>query len=297
MNHAKQHILLFTLSTCACLSQVQAQSSNLVADGATLNLVSSQFSFTEGPAVNKKGDVYFTDQPNDKIYKYDTKGKLTEYMSPSGRSNGLFFDAKGNLISCADNKNELWKIDNKKQVQVLVKAFEGKLLNGPNDLWIRKDGGIYFTDPHYPRKYWDRSQKPIEPKVYYLNPEGDLRVVMDGFMQPNGIVGNPESNLLYVADIKGQKTYVFHMEENGDLSQRKLFCEMGSDGMTIDKAGNVYLTGKGVTVFNPEGEKIDHIDVPEGWTANVTFGGKKRDMLFITASKSAYTLKMNAKGF
>src|SRR5687768_12629027 len=120
---------------------------NIIAPGATVQLVSSQFSFTEGPATNKKGDVYFTDQPNDKIWKYGTDGKLSVFLEKSGRSNGLYFDKKGNLISCADEKNELWSIKPSGKVTVLLKDFKGARLNGPNDLWVDSKGGIYFTDP------------------------------------------------------------------------------------------------------------------------------------------------------
>ena len=189
-------------------------------------------------------------------------------------------------------------IDKNKKVTVLVKDFEGKKLNGPNDLWVDPKGGIYFTDPFYKRDWWARTEKEIDPEnVYYLSPDRKkLVVVATDFVRPNGIVGSADGKKLYVADINAKKTYSFQINADGSLSDRKLFAEMGSDGMTIDNKRNVYLTGKGVTVFDENGKQVDHIAVEEPWTANVCFGGKGQKTLFITASKSVYTLKMNVKG-
>ncbi len=271
---------------------------SLIANGATLQLVSSQFKFTEGPAVDKKGNIFFTDQPNDKIWKYSNDGTLSLFMENTGRSNGLYFDRKGNLIACADEKNELWCISPKKKITVLVKDLNGLRLNGPNDLWIDPKGGIYFTDPYYQRPYWDHKTPDIkEQKVYYL-PKGkkELIAVAEDLVQPNGIVGSADGKYLYVADIKANKTYRYLVNKDGSLSEKKLLIEQGSDGMTLDNKGNIYLTGKGVTVYNSEGIKIATIEVPSKWTANICFGGKDRKLLFITASDSVYTLAMQVHG-
>jgi gluconolactonase len=276
----------------------QEDSMNLIASGATLHLVSSQFSFTEGPAADKKGDVYFTDQPNDKIWKYSTKGKLSVFLDKAGRSNGLYFDKKGNLVSCADEKDELWSISPKGKVTVLLTDFEGHRFNGPNDLWVHPKGQIYFTDPYYQRSYWDRKSPDIKgQKLYYL-PKGkkDAIVADENLVQPNGIIGTSDGRYLYVSDIRDSKTYRYSISDDGSLTDRQLFVGQGSDGMTIDKQGNIYLTGKGVTVYNPTGKKIAHIDVPAKWTANVCFGGKQKNILFITASESVYTLQMRVRG-
>jgi gluconolactonase len=244
------------------------------------------------------GNVFLKDQPNDKILKWSPDGTVSVYMEGAGRSNGLYFDNNGNLLSCADLNNELWLIDKSKKVTVLVKDFEGKKLNGPNDLWADAKGGIYFTDPFYKRDYWSRTEKEIEKEnVYYLSPDGKtLTIAASDFVRPNGIVGSGDGKILYVADINARKTYSFKINPDGTLTDRKLFTEMGSDGMTTDNKGNLYLTGKGVTVFDPSGKQIEHISIDEPWTANVCFGGKGQKMLFITASKSVYTLKMKVKG-
>jgi gluconolactonase len=271
---------------------------SIVADGATPHLLSKQFSFTEGPAVDSKGNIFFTDQPNNKIWKYSTDGKLTIFLENAGRSNGMYFDKKGNLITCADEHNELWSIDKKGKATILLKEQNGKKLNGPNDLWIHPNGDLYFTDPYYQRPWWTRTQPEIEgQKVYYLAKGKTAAIpVIENLVQPNGIVGTPDGKSLYVADIRGRKTYVYTIKEDGSLSEGQLFTELGSDGMTIDNTGNLYLTGKGVTVFNSVGKQIAHIDIPEKWTANVVFGGKHFDKLFITASEAIYVLDMKVKG-
>lgn len=271
----------------------------LLAKGTELKQVASEYKFTEGPAADQQGNVYFTDQPNNRILKWSTDGTISVYMEDAGRANGLFFDNQGNLIACADEYNELWLIDENKEVTVLVNDFEGKKLNGPNDVWVHPNGGIYFTDPFYKRDYWDRTEKEIKSEnVYYLSPDRkDLTVAASGLVRPNGIMGTADGKILYVADINDGKTYSYQIGNDGSLTNRKPFVDMGSDGMTLDNKGNLYLTGKeGVTVFSPDGEQIEQITVPEGWTANVCFGGKNRKTLFITAMKSVYTIDMRVKG-
>jgi len=278
--------------------QTENGQSEIVADNAKPQLISKQFSFTEGPAVDKKGNVFFTDQPNDKIWEYDTNGKLAVFMDKTGRSNGLYFDKKGNIIACADEQDQLWSISPKGKITVLVKDFEGHKLNGPNDLWIDAKGGIYLTDPYYQRDYWTRKKPDLDgQKVYYL-PKGKKELVMvaGDLQQPNGIVGTSDGKYLYVADIRANKTYKYEIGENGTLTNRQLFTEKGSDGMTIDNRGNIYLCGNGVTVFNPQGKQIEHLNIPAKWTGNICFGGKNRDQLFITASEGIYLLKMKVKG-
>ncbi|MCE9565901.1 MAG: SMP-30/gluconolactonase/LRE family protein [Planctomycetes bacterium] len=269
-----------------------------VAAGAKVEKLAGGFKFTEGPAPDAEGNVYFTDQPNDKILKWDTDGKLTTFMEPCGRSNGLCFDKNGTLWACADEKNELWKIDVKtKEKTVVVKDNAGKLLNGPNDVWVTPEGGAYFTDPFYKRPYWKRgAQEQDVQGVYFLSHQGVLTRADGDYKQPNGIIGSPDGRKLYVADIGAGKTNVYDIEKDGTLKNRKTFCDMGSDGMTIDDEGNVYLTlGKAVTVFDKAGKKVVAIDVPEG-TTNVCFGGKDMKTLFITAGTSLYSVKMRVKG-
>ncbi len=290
--------LFSVLLLIGCNTSNQQPITDIIAEGATLQQVDTSYTFTEGPAVDAEGNVFFTDQPNDQIVKWATDGSISVFMKDTGRSNGLFFDAEGNLLACADENNQLWSISMDKEVTVLVNDFEGKRLNGPNDLWVDANGGIYFTDPFYKRDYWTHEEKEIEEeRVYYLSPDRQtVSVAADQFVRPNGLIGTPDGKKLYVADIGDQKTYVFNINEDASLTDRTLFTEMGSDGMTIDNQGNIYLTGQGVHVFNSAGEKIKHIEVDERWTANVTLGGKDQKTLFVTAMGSVYTLDMNVSG-
>lgn len=281
--------------------QLNSQEDNLteiLEPGATLEKLAGGFSFTEGPTADKKGNVYFTDQPNDRIFLWNEKTSLSYFMEPAGRSNGLALDAEGNIWSCADEKNELWRISPDKKVEVIAGSYDGKLFNGPNDLWISPSGGVYFTDPFYRRKWWNHTEMPQEKQlVYYLKPDHKtIIVVADDLLQPNGIVGSPDGKRLFVADIRAGKTWSFSINQDGTLTDKKLFCEMGSDGMTIDSKGNIYITGKGVTIFDKNGKKLGNIPVPENWTANVCFGGKKRKTLYITASTGFYQIKLKVKG-
>lgn len=270
----------------------------ILAADAALEKLAGDFAFTEGPASDAQGNVYFTDQPNDRILKWSITGELTSFMQPSGRANGLCIDKSGSIWACADEKNQLWRISPGGTHTVVLETHEGRLLNGPNDLWIAPHGGVYFTDPYYQRDYWKRGATEQECQgVYYLAPGStqSIRVVND-LEQPNGIIGTPDGKTLYVSDIGAGKTWKYEVVEDGGLKGKTLFCELGSDGMTIDNAGNVYLTGKGVTVFDVQGTQVQHIEVPEPWTANVCFGGADRQWLFITASKSLYRIRMAVRG-
>jgi len=291
--------LIFLSVVCLKLDARGADAA-LIAEGAQVEVLGEGYSFTEGPAVDREGNVFFTDQPNDRIVKYDAEDhSLSDWLKPAGRSNGTYFDKSGNLIACADEKNELWSITPDKKITVLLSEFQGKLLNGPNDLWIRPDGNLYFTDPLYARDYWKRDKAMQQPGqyVYFFDVKTKMaRPIVTDLKQPNGIIGTPDGRTMYVADIGANKTYSFSVKADGSLENKKLFCELGSDGMTIDADGNIYLTGKGVTVFDKNGEKLTNIPIPEPWTANVTFGGKDRHLLFITASKKVYGVRMRVKG-
>jgi gluconolactonase len=271
----------------------------LFAPGTQPKLISKQFAFTEGPAADKAGNVYFTDQPNDAIWKYNTNGELSLFAEHMGRSNGMYFDRKGNLVTCADDRGELLSISPDKKTKVLVKNFDGHRFNGPNDLWIDSKGGIYFTDPLYVRDYWNGVRPDITgEKVYYLPAGQNVAVIAaQDVKKPNGIMGTPNGKHLFVADIGDGKTYKYDIAKDGTLKNRQFFTGNGSDGMTLDSQGNVYLTGgKGVYIYNPQGQQIGLIAIHEPWTANVCFGGKNKDVLFITASKAVYTFQMKVKG-
>ncbi len=285
-------------SVSSALPDVAETAAAIIAPGAKVELLGEGFEFTEGPAADREGNVYFTDQPNDRIMKWSVDGRLSTFLKPCGRANGLYFDAQGNLLACADEKNQLWSIAPDGRIRVLIERFEGKFLNGPNDLWVHPKGGIYFTDPFYRRNYWKRGDKEQDGEhVYLFDPARSMLVrVATDLVRPNGIVGSADGRILYVADIGAGKTYRYAIIEDGRLAEKTLFANLGSDGMTLDTEGNLYLTGKGVSVFSSAGEKIAHIPINESWTANVVFGGRDRKTLFITARDSFYALRMRVRG-
>jgi len=290
--------LLCSLAGCVIFTALSAHG-QVSAPGARIKKLADGFLFTEGPACDADGNVYFTDQPNNRILKWNTAGQLSTFLQPAGRANGLCFDKEGNLWACADEKNELWRITRDRKVEIVLKTYARKALNGPNDLWLRPGGGIYFTDPYYQRDYWTRTSPEQDKQcVYFLSPGSKAPIrVAENLKQPNGIIGTPDGRQLYVADIGANKTYRYTIAPDGALSDQTLFCQMGSDGMTIDERGDVYLTNHGVTIFDPAGKEIEHIDIPdEKWTGNVCFGGTDRKTLFITASKGLYAMPMSVAG-
>lgn len=296
-------VVLGFLFTLPLLSQkpalnVPRAEGSVIAPGAKLEKLAGGFEFTEGPTSDRDGNVFFTDQPNNRILKWSVDGKLSTFLQPAGRSNGMYFDARGNLLACADEKTELWSIAPDGTRTVLAREFAGTPLNGPNDVWERPDGALYFTDPFYKRDWWDHSTRPQDSEqVYFLSADRRrlIRVTTD-LIQPNGIVGTPDGRTLFVADIRAGRTYGFDIQPDGTLTNRRLRCELGSDGMTLDTEGNLYLTGQGVSVFDTNGKKVGQIDVPEPWTANVCFGGRDHQTLFITASKGLYAIRLRVRG-
>ncbi len=294
--------------------------------------------FTEGTTCAPNGDVYFIEQNSDKIMHWDVTNKtLSVFMHPCGYSNGMCFDYHGNLISCADERNELWSISitetetvpypqplnpavgdpvkpgniTRPKHTVLVTDYQGKLLDGPNDVWVRPDGGMYLTDPYYARKWWAPGRQAEQPlkTVYYLSPDyKKLTRVLDQFNSPNGrngtpngIAGTPDGKTLYVSDIDGGQTWGFDIQPDGSLTNKKLVCSFGSDGMTLDNQGNLYMSvggGRpgGVTVVDTKtGKQIGYIAMPES-PANMCFGGKDRQTLYICARTGFYCIKTNVKG-
>jgi gluconolactonase len=288
-----------------------------------LDTIQTGFGFTEGPAVDKNGNVFFTDQPNDKIYKWRAStGQITTFLTGTGRSNGMAFDANGYLIACADMHGELWKIAPNGTHTVLVNNYNGKLLNGPNDVWINpKNGGIYITDPIFPRDYWDASdprKQNWEPThseqaatgkgghVYYLAPGSHTLVrvtTMSGWNAdtwPNGITGTPDGKKLYVNnwtyDGTGQ-IKVFNINSNGTLSNMQTlvsnlnFC----DGMSLDEDGNIYVSGGvGLNAYDKRGNKV--LTIPASGGTNNVFAGANNKILFMTSPDRVTSVKMNVKG-
>jgi gluconolactonase len=289
---------ILTISFFLMISvSVFSQKSEIVARNAEIEKAGTGFAFTEGPAVASDGKVYFTDQPNNRIYVWDEKEGISLWLEGTHRSNGMYFNAKGQLVTCADLNNQLGYFDENKKFHLIHEGYDGKLLNAPNDLWIAPNGGIYFSDPYYHRKWWKegRGEEQDARGVYYLSPDGKITRVIDDFVQPNGLIGTPDGKILYAADINDKKIWKYDIQPDGSLANKTFFAPNGSDGMTIDDKGNVYLTSGKVWVYSPDGKLIQEIEFPES-PANICFGGKKRKTLFVTARTSVYTLEMKVKG-
>jgi gluconolactonase len=299
-------LLLFLVSLAACGSQPPQQTppvssitqpapaagtpavaTSVSSAAAVLQRVSGKYIFTEGPAVDAGGNVYFSDINAGKIYKWTPDGKVTVFREGLNAPNGLEFDKKGQLIACEGGNGRLISIDPQGLITVLADQYNQIRFNAPNDLWVDPQGGIYFTDPTYsPPIYQDGED------VYYL-PSDHSRVlrVIDDMVRPNGIVGTADGKILYVADHGAGQIFRYDIDKNGTLSNKRLFAPTGSDGMTLDDENNLYLTVPNrVQIFDAAGNHLRDIPTPENPT-NVAFGGSDRRTLFITARTEVYTLQ------
>lgn len=286
-------LLWLAVVPLGCKEKTPAEKISLVAPAAELKKLAAGFQFTEGPAADAKGNIYFSDIPNNRIHIWSLDGKLSTFRENSGGANGLYFDKDGNLLACEGTGRRLVSIDPQGKLTVLADKYQGKRFNSLNDLWLDPKGGVYFTDPRYGNR--DHMEQDGE-HVYYLTPDRKKVIrVIDDMIRPNGLIGTPDGKLLYVADHGAKKTYVYTINPDGTLANKKLFAPQRSDGMTMDNQGHVYLTAATVAVYNSKGEKIETIVVPEQ-PANVCFGGKDRQTLFITARTSLYSLRMQVKG-
>jgi gluconolactonase len=296
--------LLAYFAAVAMAQQVAAQqepsdsiSNDLVATGASVTKLADGFVFTEGPAVDAEGNVYFSDVRTSKTYKWSVDGELTTFREPSGEGNGMYFDRAGNLLVCESGDRRVTRVSMDGSVTVLADSYDGKKLNSPNDLWLDPKGGVYFSDPRF------RDQTGVEQDgnhVYYIPSDGApiLRVV-NNLEAPNGVLGTADGSKLYVADhgpdTGSEMTFVYDIQSDGSLGNRQIAAPQGSDGMTLDEHGNLYLTSAGVDIYTPSGEHIVSIAVPERPT-NVVFGGADRQTLFITARTGVYSLQMTVRG-
>jgi len=278
----------------AAKKKAAGQGRRVIAPEAEVTKLAGDFRFTEGPAADAQGDIYFSDIPNNRILKWSVaEGTLSTFRENSGGANGLYFDKDGNLLACEGGGKRLVSISPKGEVTVLADEYDGKPFNSLNDLWIDPKGGVYFTDPRYGNR---EGMGQDGEHVYYLTPDRKKVIrVIDDMVRPNGVIGTPNGRRLYVADHGAGKTYSYMIGADGMLSKKQLFAEQGSDGITIDVQGNIYLTSKTVTVYSRNGRKIAEIEVPEG-PANVTFGSEDGRTLFITARTSLYSVPMEVRG-
>ncbi len=280
--------------TCLLLFQGCSTPEAVRKDTGLVMLVTG-FRFTEGPVADDGDGVYFSDIPNRKVHHWDPVNGLSTLIQDSEGSNGLYFDKAGSLILCQKDGRKVSQRNTKTgAMKVLAETYNGKKFNSPNDLWIDARNGIYFTDPAYGASANTMEQDGMH--VYYITPDRKYIIrVADKLGKPNGVIGTPDGKTLYVADTDHQRIYQFNIEEDGMLANKRIFATQGSDGMTLDALGNLYLTSQTVDIYNPEGILINQIEVPEK-PANVTFGGLDGKTLFVTARTSVYGIVMGTRG-
>ncbi len=252
------------------------------------------FQFTEGPAASPDGRIFFSDIPNQRIHVFDpASGQTQVFRENSGGANGLIWTPADALIACEGGKRQVTRQLGDDPPRVLADAFDGQRLNSPNDVDLDAEGGLYFTDPRYGNR--DDLEQDVEG-VYYLPRNGKLKRVIDSLQRPNGVVLSPDYRTLYVADTGGNQIFQFDIEGSGMPGPGKVFYDMGSDGMTVDQSGNVYLThGNQIHVISPDGQLLRQIEVPER-PSNVTFGGRDGSTLFITARSGFYSVATRTRG-
>ncbi len=292
--HTNAFVALLVISHLSAASTAATQQ-NLIASGAQMRKLAGGFTFTEGPAVDAKGNIYFSDIPNSRIHKWSLESGLSTFREDTEQANGLFFASDGTLLACQSREGRrLVQYGPHGTLTQIVAAYQGKRFNSCNDLWPDPQGGIYFTDPRYGRNRNDMEQDGEH--VYYLKPDRKTLIrVVDDMVRPNGIIGTPDGKTLYVADHGAGKTYAYRIQADGSLGERRLFANRGSDGVTLDERGNLYLTAGAVHIYGPDGEELGMIAVP-GRPANCCFGGPNGRTLFITAQTSLYSIEMVVKG-
>lgn len=288
----KRFVTTICLVVTLC-GQSDAQTlDSLIAKDATIKTLAIGFQFTEGPAVAADGSVVFADIPNSRIHHWSLDGKISVLRENTGRANGLFYLPDGRLLACEGGNRQVTAMNKQGEIEVIASECNGKKLNSPNDLWPDKVGGVYFTDPRY------GDMEGLEQPgfhVYYIDTKGRVNRILTDLVKPNGIIGTSDNKYLYVADPGDNKTYRYAIKRPGKLGPREVFCESGSDGMTLDEQGNLYLTSGGVKVYSPKGDYLGEIETSES-PANVVFGGADRKTLYITARSSFYSLRMAVAG-
>jgi sugar lactone lactonase YvrE len=262
---------------------------DLLIDGQNWELVAEGFAFTEGPAPDLTGTLYFTDTFRSKIYRLDPAGKAEVFVDQSYGTNGTMFGPDGRLFGCQNSKKRIVAYDSAGQAQTIADDVQS------NDIVVNGRGGIYFTDP--PNK-----------QVWYIAPSGEKKVVDRGLAYANGLILLPDQKTLIVADMRGVNLWTYRVQPDGSLIDKQPFYTLsvpegkkdsGADGMTIDSAGRIYCTSHlGLQVFDTEGRLIGIIDKPQpAWLANVVFAGPDLDVLYVTSMNKVFKRKMNAHGF
>jgi gluconolactonase len=267
---------------------------------AKLTAIATGFGFTEGPVWDSRGFLYVSDEKQNKIYRVHldgTKETLIELGDPDGNT----FDREQRLLDCASVLRAIIRVSPDGRYQVIADRFEGKRFNSPNDVVIGPDHAIYFTDPTLDLVKGEKQEIPFQG-VYRIGTEGGVRLLVKDMSQPNGLAFSPDGKRLYVDDSEQKNIRVFDFSRDGQVSNGRVFGEeKGSggvpDGMRLDRAGNLYVTGpRGIWVWDPQGNHLGTVVVPEQ-PANLAWGDKDYGTLYLTAGKSVYRIRTKTRGF
>ena len=278
---------------------------SLVDAEAPVRSIGSGFEFTEGPIWHPvEHYLLFSDMPGDVRRRWDEAGGVREVARPSNKCNGMTYDAELNLVICEHSTSSIARLRPSGEREVLASHFEGKELNSPNDVCVRSDGSIYFTDPWFGRMPGFGVERPRElgwQGVFRISPSGDLHLVVDRrlFDQPNGLCFSPDESKLYINDTTRALIRVFEVAPDGSLSRGRLFAqgirssrEAGvPDGMKCDEKGNIWLTAPGgIRIYAPDGTQLGTVRIPE-MPANLHWGGPSWRTLFVCAETSVYAVE------
>jgi gluconolactonase len=254
------------------------------------------FRFTEGPAWSREGFLLFSDVPNNHIRKLAPGERSTVFRDDSHGANGNTFDAQGRLYSCESKTRRVVRMDKKGKIEVLAEKWDGKRLNAPNDIVVRKDGHIYFTDPAFGDQADTRELTFYG--IYHITPKGVMSLIAKPAGRPNGIAFSPNGRILYVDNSDDRNVRAYDVDRNGEVSNERVVVsniEGVPDGMKVDEKGNLYITAKGIAVYSPEGKLLHTIEISET-PANCAFGDPDFQTLYITARTSLYRVRLNVKG-
>ncbi len=295
------------------LESYDAQFDRLVPPGAELKRLYSGTTWAEGPAyVKAYGALVWSDVPNNRMYQWTPEGGGSVFRAPSNYSNGNTVDTSGRLVTCQHLTHSVTRTEPDGTIVTLVDKFEGKRFNSPNDLVVKSDDTIWFTDPPYGiLSNYEGAHHESEIGgnfVYRFDPaSGDLSIVADDFDKPNGLAFSHDEAILYIVDTGGTHTpggphhiRAFDVSAGSQITNSRVFAEINpgfADGLRVDEAGNVFTSAfDGVQVYSPDGELLGKVLVPERATANCAFGGEDGSTLFITASTALYAIETATRG-
>ena len=278
----------------------------LIDANAEIEQLGTGCEFTEGPVWHAEGKfLLFSDIPANQMKKWTAEDGITNFRVPSGKSNGLTYDKQGRLVTCEHANRRVSRTESDGTVVTIASHYEGKRLNSPNDVIVKSDGSIYFSDPPYglTADYGVEGEQDLDFQgVYRLSPDGQtLTLLIDDFDRPNGLCFSPDESILYIDDTERLHIRAFDVQPDGTIANGRIFAEEEGDdgvpdGMKIDVHGNVYLTGPGgIWIFDAYGEHLGVLQTPER-AANLGWGGDDWSTLFITASTSLYSIQCKVSG-